>query len=214
MNIAIIIPGHLRYWVDCRDNFLQKIYDRKHNIDVYVDTYETVFRSDYRTHNECDKKQFMNIQQIYNLFDGINVVSFNLDSEDKDKNQETKIKSVFESVLKSNKKYDLMVRTRFDILLDDELDYEFIYNECVKNPKLIFIGKGGEDGLLNDMFAVCLPEAFELYINRFKYGDIETNEGIHHGSLKQLSRQHGIVFNTDTWINLKRPDGKIYKMGI
>ena len=214
MNIAIIIPGHLRYWIDCKDNFLEKIYDQNHNIDVYIDTYTTIFRSDAIHSGESAIKQFLNFQQIKNLFDKINVVDFKFDDEDKDKTQEKKLQSVYESVLKSNKKYDLMVRTRFDLLLEDKLDYEFIYNECVKNPKLIFIGKGGDDGLLNDMFAVCLPESFDLYVNRFKYGDVEKYEGIHHGSLKQISRHHGIIYNTDAWIHLKRPNGKIYKMGI
>jgi hypothetical protein len=214
LKIAIVIPGHLRYWEDCRNNFLDNLYDTNHDIDVYVDTYLTVFRSDSRTYDEQNKKQFLTEEEIKKLFFGINVVKFNFDSNDMDKSQEHKIQSVYKLLLESNKKYDLVVRTRFDLLLDVELNYEQIYNKCSKNPKLIFIPKGGTDELLNDMLAVCLPDTFNIYADRFKYGDIETYEGLQHGSLKQISRHHNIEYDTNIKSFLKRVDGNIYEMGI
>jgi len=210
LSIAIVIPGHLRYWTDCKENFLENLYDESHNIDVFIDTYNSVFRTDYHSYNEFEKKHFLDEKQIKQLFDGINVVSFNIDDDDTKHSQETKLKNVHESLVQHKKKYDLIVRTRFDIFLEKKINYFEIYKQCMENPKLIFIGKGGADGLLNDMFAVCLPEAFDIYADRFKYGDVAWQEEHMHGSLKQINFHHGIVYNTDTWILLKRVDGNIY----
>jgi hypothetical protein len=212
LKIAIVIPGHIRWWLDCKENFLQNFYDTNHDIDVFVDTYNSVFRSD--KFEEQKKKQFLSVEEIKNLFSGINVVSIDIQSDGKNTCQEAKLISIHEKLCSYEKKYDLIVRTRFDITLDTKINYLSIYDQCIKNPKLIFIGQGGSDGLLNDMFAVCLPETFNIYVNRFKYGDVQPPEGLLHGSLKRIKEIHGIVYNTETWIYLKRINGQIQKMGI
>lgn len=214
LNIAIIIPGHLRFWSDCKSNFLDNVYDTDHNIDVYFDTYETVFHSEGKIYDEWKKSQFLNEKEILNLFDGINIVHYKVEKSDKNMSQEKKLQSAYKLLVEKGKKYDLVVKTRFDIMFEKKIDYRFMYEECVKKPKLIFIGKGGSDGLLNDMFAVCLPETFEIYVDRFKYGDLPVFEGLQHGSLKQIIDHHGIEYNTDTWVLLKRVNGIIQKMGI
>lgn len=217
LNIGIIIPGHLRWWQDCKENFLKNIYDISHNIDVYIDTYETVFRSNGRSYGESDKKIFLNMEQIIKLFEGINVVYYNVEKEDKFSSQETKLKNAYEQLTESKKKYDLIMRTRFDLMVENKIDYNLIYEQCSKKPNLIFIGKGGGDGLLNDMFAICFPKSFEIYVDRFKYGDVDDVkkwEGLQHGSLKQIIKHHNIEYNTDTWVFLKRTENFIQKMGV
>jgi hypothetical protein len=213
LNIGILLPGHLRYWTDCKSNFLENLYDTNHNIDVYVDTYSSVFRSDYEMYGEKYKRIILSDAEIEELFIDMNVVRFNVDSDDTKYKQIPKLKKCYQMLVDNKKNYDLIVRYRFDMMLEKKIDYVKIYEECIKNPKLIFIGKGGMDGLLNDMFAICISKTFDIYMNRFKFSDYSNTEGMEHGSLKQIMIDHNIVYNMDTQILLKRPDDKIYRMG-
>ena len=52
MKIAILLPGHIRAWDVCKQNFMDTIYDNSHQIDVFVDTYNEIFRNDYVLHKE------------------------------------------------------------------------------------------------------------------------------------------------------------------
>jgi len=175
-----------------------------------------MFRSDYEILNEKERKVILSDEEIKSMFEGINVISFSIDSNDTypEFSQITKLQKCYKIFNDVKKTYDLVLRTRFDLMLEEKLDYKKIYQECLNNPKLIFIGKGGLDGLLNDMFAICLQRTFDVYMTRFKFSDFTNTEGMEHGSLKQIMIDHGIVYNTDTWILLKRPDEKIYKIGL
>ncbi len=56
MKIAILLPGHLRAWEYCKQNFISNLYDTSHQVDVFVDTYNNVFRHDYTLHKENELK--------------------------------------------------------------------------------------------------------------------------------------------------------------
>lgn len=213
LNIAILIPGHLRWWKDCKENFLKNFYNNHHQIDVYVDTYKSVFRTDYFLYDEKDRNIFLSDNEIKKLFDDINVVSFNIDTDDTKSGQIEKLQNVHKTLKKTHKKYDLVVRTRFDIMLEEKINYDKIYEECKKNEKLIFIGSRSGDDLYNDMFAICLPETFQIYAERFKHGDVDWNEGIHHGSLKKIMEKENITYNMDTCLYIKRHENLIQKYG-
>ncbi len=46
MKIAVLLPGHIRTWDYCKQNFMDTIYDNNHTMDVFVDTYNEIFRPD------------------------------------------------------------------------------------------------------------------------------------------------------------------------
>jgi len=217
MKVAVLLPGHLRAWNYCRENFISKIYDDNHEIDVFIDTYYEVFRSDYELHGESSMQILKNKDEIKNDFNDINVVDFSVEDEITGEGyrramymQKRKILKIYDSFSKyqdQNGKYDLVVRSRFDILLDKKLDYDYILKKCIKNPKLIFIGNGAVDRDDNDMFAVCSSDTFDLYVNRLNLYPDETDPALHHKSLTHIEKNYGVVYDKTTKISIVRLDG-------
>lgn len=214
MKIAIILPGHARAWDFCKENFLQTLYDKNHIIDVFVETYNEIFRTDYHLHNEFEMNVTKTDEEIKQMFEGINVVSFSIEPEVKgisEQMQKRKILRVFDSFLKHEEKYgkyDLVVRSRFDLLLDEKLDYEKILERCSENPKMIYIGNGALHMPENDMFAVCNSDTFKIYINRLNTYPYQGEAMLHHHSMKYIAQTMGIVYNQVIGISIVRLDGK------
>jgi hypothetical protein len=80
MKIAILMAGHIRSWDFCKSNFIENVYkNADHQIDVFIDTYNQIFRSDYHLHKEFEMNIVKENLQVQELFSGINVVSFGID---------------------------------------------------------------------------------------------------------------------------------------
>jgi hypothetical protein len=212
MRIAIILPGHVRAWSYCRENFLETLYNKNHDIDVFVETYNQLFRSDYSLHNENQMQITKSDDEIKEMFSGINVKYFGIEPEltgSSGMMQKRKILKCYEEVKREeeqNGKYGLLVRSRFDLLLDNPLDYDTILSECTQNEKLIYIGLGAVHMTQNDMFAACKSDAFSIYINRLN--EYPTNEDmIHHWSMDYIKEKHGIEYRQVIDISIVRLDG-------
>ncbi len=136
MKIAVLLPGHIRTWDYCKQNFMDTIYDKSHTIDVFVDTYNEIFRPDYELHDENKMNIIKTDDEISSLFDGINVVDLKIEKTPIGNHsilqmyKILKITNTYEEYEKMNGKYDLVVKSRLDILLDEKLDYEKIYESC------------------------------------------------------------------------------------
>lgn len=193
MKIAILLPGHLRTWDYCRANFLENLYDRDHEIDVFVDTYYNNFRLDiYANHERNFSKELPN-QEIQNLFNDINVVNLSIETESNNPaidEQKRKILKIVKTLEEFPKEYDLIVRSRFDILVQEKVDYNSIWKETEDRPNLIYLGRGSVNGI-NDMFAVCRREVFGIYGNRFTL----TKNNDPHNSLYAIENRFGVKYS-------------------
>lgn len=214
MKIAILLSGHLRSWEYCKSWFEEKFIDSNHEIDIFVDTYnelESSFPTNYQQNIE-QNKLFRTDSQVKQLFAGLNVVHFNIESEfkhDQYKPQADKIRqgyNLFQHYsLLNNKTYDLVVRSRFDLILEKKLNYNYIYEKCTTNPKFLFqchingINFGRD---MNDQFAVSNPEVMDLYFKRFTEEvfpvEILKTWCIFHSTLPGLTQYHGIERDWET----------------
>jgi|694.fasta_scaffold78140_4 hypothetical protein len=184
MKLAIVIPGYLRFWEECKQNFLEKIYDKNQDIDVFIDTYNTKFRSDYTIRNENNHAKVISTHEIYQLFDNINVVSARIEPEitnDAAYLQKRKITNVYNDLIQYEKdhgQYDLVLKTRFDIQLDDPINYEKILSDCENK---IYISNGAINcgPKQNDMLAISNSNNMKIYLNRFESNALQSN--IHQG---------------------------------
>lgn len=175
MKIAILMAGHIRFWERCRDNFMNCIYQPNNKIDVFVDTYNRKFRSDYAVRGECHTfNPILNSSQIISMFDNINLVSFQVEPEvpyhptNQPAPQARKLKKIYDTFndyQEKNGKYDLVIKSRFDILLEHPLNYEYILDHCSPEKKTIFISNGVVNCIPsdNDMFAISTQETFHYY---------------------------------------------------
>lgn len=178
MKIAILIPGHLRAWHMCKENFMHTLYDiENYEIDVFVDTYHQVFRTTAASRNEKDVVIVKSEDQIREMFDGINVVNYKIQNEDTtpdvsdvENHQLTRIRSIskdFEKYcIENNKEYDLVVRTRFDIIINNKINYDVIYDACMRDNNLVFIGNGVNHNGPNDMISIGLMHANKIILER------------------------------------------------
>ena len=207
MKIAILLSGHLRTWQFCKNWFEEKFIDSTHTIDIFVDTYneiESSFPTNYQ-HLVNDNELFRTEDQIKQMFSGLNVVDFNIESEiqyheykpQADKLQQS-YKLFSEYVNKTGEKYDLIVRSRFDLILEQKLDYNYIYDVCVSNPKFLFQShingiNFGRD--LNDQFAVSTPDVMEMYFKRFNElfpEEVLKKWCIFHSTLRGLTEYYNV----------------------
>jgi hypothetical protein len=217
MKIAVILPGHLRAWKFCKQNFVDTIlHDERNEYDVFVDTYYQIFRSDYVLHKENEMNVVMTENEIRELFHNTCLIQLMVEDETTgippytQKCQARKLFRLLDEIQEEEYymgKYDLIVRTRPDIQLDKPLDYEYILEECTKNPKMIFMG----DGALhwpehNDMFGVMTSDTFRIYINRLSEHD-PNDPMLHHESLIDIKNRYGIIYNQSIGISVARLDG-------
>lgn len=221
MKIAVLLPGHIRTWDYCKENFINTIYDTNHKIDVFVDTYNEIFRTDYPLHDEDKMNIVKSDEEIFSLFEGINVVDFKIETQlSKDPsamqmNKILKITKTYEEYEKKYGKYDLVIRSRFDILLDKKINYEkilyrckdkkIIYNEKIidkqKNSKIVYIGNGAVHRPENDMFAICDTDTFKIYGKRF------LQHSGPHESMIHIANKYNILYSQTIGISIVRLGG-------
>lgn len=212
MKIAVLLPGHLRAWSFCRNNFFETILDHNHSIDVFVETYNEVFRSDSYSKQERDMRKKESEEDIRRMFDDINVVSFSIEPEfveNPNLAQGRKILKVYDSFKEyeeKNGKYDLAIRSRFDIMLRQKLEYEKIFDRCNQDRNLIIIGKNKTNNLYpNDMFAVTNSDTFHIYCNRFRNYN-STAECVGHYSLSDAAGKNKLNLEESIEVSIVRLD--------
>lgn len=209
MKIAVLLPGHIRAWEFCKDNFLNTIYDTRHEIDVFVDTYNDIFRNDYPLHDENQMNIIKSNSEVLEMFFGINVVDFKIepqltgDPEEMQIRKILRIVSAYETREAEFGRYDLVIRSRCDILLDEPLNYELIYNTC-KDTKLVYIGHGAVHMKENDMFAVANTDTFKIYGKRF----FECNKV--HASMNFIEEKYNVSYSQTVGISIVRLNNKTY----
>lgn len=207
MKVAILLAGHMRMWDFCKENFMTNLMDKSCEIDVFVDTYDRLFRSDYMLHGEHLLSDTLSLDDVRSRFDGINVVSCVVEPEqtgDAGTMQVRKLNRVFQQYTDRCSKagsYDLCVRSRFDIVLKQKFDYASVYNRCLENQKRIYIGAGMSGVYWNDMFCASMPDVFRLYMTRHdKY------TGCVHTTLERCCVVNNLSVEATVDISVVRPN--------
>lgn len=224
MKVAVMLPGYLRAWEYCKQNFIENIIDSNHQVDIFVDTYDQMFRTDYDVRNENQLKVKKTEKEIVQLFYDLNVVSLSVEPEIIDGTfaeylQIRKLRKIYNSVVeyeKQNGQYDLIIKSRPDLKLKSKLDYDLIYHNCSINPNLIIIPDNKTVNVgwcQNDLFAIAGRKAGDTYMKRFdvdeKYFKSNAVDAYYrgvHGTLSDLINQ-GIVFDNTFQLILVRIDG-------
>lgn len=137
MKIAILLCGHIRTWKskNCDKSFKDTF--KNIDIDVFLHTY-------------CDK---YDNNEIIEMFNDINIIDYSIENlndlinELKDSNisnehinmflQQRKINlcknMIINHISKTNCKYDLVIKTRPDIIYNKSLDFYSMYKDCINN---------------------------------------------------------------------------------
>lgn len=196
MKIAILLPGHIRFWKDCRENFIEKIYKGDHEFDVYIDSYFEIFRPEYTVNQESTLSYKESISNIGDMFKELNIVSLCLEEDcgnvNADVGQLRKLARVAQSYreTETNKvfSYDLVVRSRFDIKIESgELDYQH-YFDITRDNMIVGVNQGPPTWGDNDMLAIGSSESMFKYLNRQKiwlFGDYDA--GLQNNKLIDIS---------------------------
>lgn len=224
MKIAILIPGHLRAWEYCKQNFIEMLYDKQHQIDIFVDTYFQQFRIDCNTHDlgsyqkETQLNIILNDEQITNLFSHLNVVSLQIEDEHDVKNefQQTgvwnveqqkpidgpphlrklhKIQKSLKQYEHDNGVYDLVVKTRPDILINGKINYDKLYEQTKKFPRFVCCGIGFST-FPNDMINIGSSETIHSLLQRETI-DIGSRDGC-----EELIDMSVIRLDTNPYFNI------------
>ena len=209
MKVAILLSGHIRTWESCKSNFLIHFNKFGDVPDVFIHTY----RQKVNSYNGDDGKQTdLNDDEVKDLFKELNVKKIVIENDNVHMDEFMKNYSIYSNGIllpvygqgmklmlcnklrkeyeqENNFKYDVIVRTRFDILINSELDYSL----ALKNPSTIYNCYGGTYGFPNDMFAFGARDVMDIYCDRLQYSIkllIETRNNdkfCSHTSLKYIS---------------------------
>jgi hypothetical protein len=205
MKIAILLVGHLRFWKECRSNFLSCLYQDGYDIDVFVDTYYQMFRSDYSVRKENENCVNLTSSDIHALFRGINVVSFKIEPEllGGESMQVRKLLNVYDTYVNyenDHGKYDLVIKSRFDIKLHNTIDYLKLSKELSSLNKILHLSRGAVNSRPseNDMLAIGDTDTFKIYGNRHRRFSCV------HGSLGMIQKEDGVKCIPDIDISILR----------
>lgn len=192
MEVALCLSGQLRSIDLVLENLLKNIIVPNKS-DVFCHTWHKYDNSKYcNFYNPSDNEytyygeySFENIQKIIK---NLNPISFEFEYPFIQENT----KSMFYSIMKSNdllnsykkyknKKYDVVIRSRYDIFFESELNLD----DIDENTVYLSFRPGGCGGV-NDCFAYGKPDVMELYSNL--YDEYENTDRI-----KQLCPE-GVLF--------------------
>jgi hypothetical protein len=173
---------------------MEMLDDKNHLVDVYIETYKEGFRPDYGLRNENQEKIIYEEKDIFNLFNGFNVIKISIENQNlnfsADDGQRHKIIKAYETFSKcqeNREPYDLIVKSRMDLYFDEKINYENILAECKGKSKLI-LGSNVTNHI-NDTFAIGTPEDMKKYFNRFSI----TNDNAIYNSINSLASKEKIT---------------------
>jgi hypothetical protein len=213
MKIAILLPGHIRFWKHCKENFLEKLYDiENHSIDVFIDTYYQLYRSDAVHNNEAPLFVNDTEDNIRALFNDLNVVSFNIEEQEFEQQanyyQLKKLNKIIDTCLNyqkaNNFEYDLVVRSRFDIIIDEKINYLDIKNNINVND--VYIPEFGPPvSGLNDMLAITNFYNLKKYTERSSPNNVsilENMNGLYFRKIYKISLARNAGDGIVTWVRV------------
>lgn len=161
-KVALLLSGKPRFDEYSYQNIYKNIIEPL-NADVYIYTF-------------CSPKELQSIIETYlpNLkkicgeFESPKITEWQCN-----KAPETTIKSVlymskhyrevYNLVAQTYKKYDWMIRTRLDLVIDTKIDHEYL-NKLNQNAYQIPVGANFRSGI-NDAFVLCNQENMQKYCN-------------------------------------------------
>ena len=176
MKACVLISGKIRNSKDCFDSIKTNLLD-VYNADVFLSTWSTD-ENDDSTIDELIQMYSPKSIDIENLDDTITEYFTNKLEPFKENTygietrplfvflmyykmmRVNRLKESYESIL--GKQYDIVIRTRFDLRIDDKLEY------IVPNNNEIYIPKGWDwrDGY-NDLFAIGNSHSMNYYSNLY-----------------------------------------------
>lgn len=144
MRIGILICGHIRTFNQCIDNFKAMLINNDNEIDIFLHLYNNIYNT---------TKIYENYE-ILKMFDGLNIINYSFEdindiivNDIKDNNinmyqQQRKISLCKDLLVNHMKltgiKYDLIIKTRADIIYEDIINYSEIYEKVHNNETIIY----------------------------------------------------------------------------
>lgn len=204
-NIAILISGHLRTWEFCKQTFIDNFLDSRYNIDIYCQTYSEVESSfpTNRVDNLGDYPRVYTNSQISSLFENIPIVYLDILSENNFNPTNTigpqayYLEKLYNTFSSNTNKYDLIIKSRFDLILQTKLNYDYYLQYCEQN--ILFMNRFYSYNippLLMDHLAIGNLFVMEKYFLRFSESLGVTE--VYHNSIDHICEKYNISRNIDT----------------
>lgn len=220
MKIAILLSGHIRSWNYCKQNFKDTLIDLENEFTIIVDTYTQLDASKewYEHTSYVNYKPDLSlirtqeeIKSYFSDFPPNCKFIFNIEEEvrENDKREESFIKkyNTFKMLDAIAEEFDIVIRSRFDLMLNKRVDYNYFDSIFKTNKKIIFQSYNnsynfGRDQ--NDSFVISTKENIGLVMR--KDIDLFTEDQLYgkvkaHDTLNMLTDYFGIervieFFNT------------------
>jgi hypothetical protein len=203
MKVAILLCGHVRSWDKCKESFLNAFKDT----DIFVHTYNTVLNYHpyiSQTENIINNKSTLSTPEIVELI-GLDIKKIVVEDDNNIFIPSDKI--IYDDVYcqyrknflcnnlrldyekENNIQYDLIIKTRFDIVYSVGLDYILNFIDDIKTHNYI---SSGPSIYPSDQVFICSSENMNILCNSLldiKPEDnnfINTSFGPHEWVLKKI----------------------------
>jgi len=220
MKIAILLSGHIRTWNYCKHNFKETLIDNENEFTIIVDTYTQLDASkqwyDHTPYTEYEKDISLirteeEIKSYFSDFPSNCKFIFNIVEEIRENNnrEESFIKkyNTYRILDSINENFDIVVRSRFDLLINRKIDYNWFNSIFKENSKIIFqsynnsynFGRDQNDSFVistKENIGLVMRKDIDLFTEQQMYGKVKA-----HDTLNMLTDYLGIervidVFNT------------------
>lgn len=211
MKIALCLSGQARSWRESYPYVKKNLLDL-HEVDIYYHTWVGKGSTDY----------IVGMDELYKPLGSKFNTPFNGDTIDARyprvaspnfpaRNTYSMFYSVFmanlvrkENEIDRNKKYDIVVRSRFDYALNTPLKTDIEHNKvyvpnCRENPQRSFC---------NDQFAWGSPTVMDLYSNTYVHLDALYKAGVTMNGEEMLSANlevYNLIGNNMVYMDMKNP---------
>lgn len=218
MRIAILLSGHIRTWNYCKQNFKDALIDEENEFTIIVDTYTQLDASkEWYDHTSYinykpDKSLIRTTEEIESYFsDFPNNCKFIFNIVDEIRENNTREESFVKKyntykILDSlNENFDIVVRSRFDLMLNRKVEYNFFNNLFKENTKIIFqsynnsynFGRDQNDSFVistKENIGLVMRKDIDLFTENQLYGKVKA-----HDTLNMLTEYFGIERVIDTF---------------
>ena len=241
MKIAICCGGHLRTFDKTAKSARDCFSD--HQTEYYVHCWENLGSSDKTWWSPEGDKAFVgniaisqSITSALNSFYPVSAITVEKEKEFAVENQDqffqkriTEIdcrivKSMFYSAWSANelrknhcKDYDIVVKSRFDVLYFSKINEEHLH--LAKEEEILFVNHSkvqDEAGVLSDIFAFGAPHIMDIYFDFYKESDtyqLKAAESKHppeEALTRYLNDRKVKISKTDLHLGLQRLNGKAF----
>lgn len=173
MKIAVIYTGETRSVAKCNPTFLNNVI-KNHHVDNYIVTWENYMNSRHPSGSPYDFP--WSNEEVFNRLNPIDTILLDHNNPIMEHNIVKRFLVMFylwklSNKFLENKHYDMVIRTRFDLLFENDIDIMSLDLNLMNIPNCVL-----PEGGVNDQFCISNQKNMQIYNSVFDHCESYYNQ--------------------------------------